>query len=387
MRLPALLHLPRAFAALAAVWIGAASASTSGIVISQVYGGNGTTYNRDYVELFNAGNAPVTMTNWSIQYSSATGTGLFSSNGISTINATLQPGQYHLVGLSTAATGLALPAVDTSGSSSTNLSSGSGKVVLASVNTGLACNGAVAGTNVVVCTPAQLAQIVDAVGYGTANFSETAAAPALTTSTALFRAVNGCTDSGSNAADFSTGTPAPRSSASPLAPCGGNQAIVPSCPATANVAVGTPIGLALSATDPDDAVSAVKLPQRQCRRHVARRLPGLPHCRFGRHGDTEPLRRGGRGHVPGRGAVCQCGAAVRELHGGRDRLERRWQLHTDPDTAGQRRHQPVRRPGRGDARRGDQGEQQRLLPARRRRRRQRPPRPTACSSSPTVRRP
>lgn len=197
-------NLVRTLAAVAALWLGAACASTSGVVISQVYGGNGSTYNRDYVELFNAGNAPVTMNNWSIQYSSATGTGLFNGNGISTINATLQPGQYHLVGLNVAATGLALPAVDTSGSNSTNLSSASGKLVLVNTNTGLACNGSSS-----VCSAAQLAQIVDLVGYGSADFREgTAAAPVASSTTALFRSLGGCTDTNQNSSDFVAGTPA-----------------------------------------------------------------------------------------------------------------------------------------------------------------------------------
>jgi predicted extracellular nuclease len=54
-----------------------ADASTSGVVISAVYGrgGNtGATYTNDYIELFNAGTAPVSLNGWSVQYASATGT-------------------------------------------------------------------------------------------------------------------------------------------------------------------------------------------------------------------------------------------------------------------------------------------------------------------------
>ena len=68
-----------------------AVASDSGIVISQVYGGNGVTFNRDYVELFNGSQVAVNISGWSIQYASATGVGAFS-NGITALNGTLQPG-------------------------------------------------------------------------------------------------------------------------------------------------------------------------------------------------------------------------------------------------------------------------------------------------------
>ncbi|MCY3004290.1 MAG: lamin tail domain-containing protein, partial [Planctomycetota bacterium] len=46
------------------------------VVISQVYGagGNsGATYNRDFVELYNTTSAPVSLSGWSVQYASTTG--------------------------------------------------------------------------------------------------------------------------------------------------------------------------------------------------------------------------------------------------------------------------------------------------------------------------
>src|SRR5262245_62882288 len=78
--------------------LGARSAQAQ-VVISQVYGGNGNTYNRDYVELFNRGATSVSLTGWSIQYASATGTGNFSANGITSLTGNVAPGQYRLVGL------------------------------------------------------------------------------------------------------------------------------------------------------------------------------------------------------------------------------------------------------------------------------------------------
>ena len=191
-----------------------ACASTSGVVISQVYGGNGGTYASDYVELFNAGANPVSISGWSIQYSSATGTGTFAGNGVTTLNGVLQAGQYWLVKLATT-TGAALPAADASGT--VNLSATGGKLILANVSTGLACNGSTASP----CNATQSAQIVDLVGYGSANYFEGSAAAAPSGTTALLRAGNGCTDTGNNATDFATGAPAPRNSLTAPAPCAG----------------------------------------------------------------------------------------------------------------------------------------------------------------------
>lgn len=240
-----------ALALVSVAMINTAVASDSGVVISQVYGGNGSTFNRDYVEIFNRSNAPVSISGWSIQYSSATGTGLFSANGVTALTGTLQAGQYYLVGLNTVAAGAALPSVDASGT--TNLSGTNGKVVLVNTSTGLACNG---GST--PCNAAQTAQIVDLVGYGNSNYFEASAAPVLTSTTALLRAVNGCTDSNNNSTDFTVGTPAPRNSSSTFNVCGGgtpaNQAIVTSCPAL-NVNVGSSGVVTLTASDADGIVN------------------------------------------------------------------------------------------------------------------------------------
>ncbi|MGQ3091804.1 MAG: lamin tail domain-containing protein, partial [Methylophilus sp.] len=221
MRLkPLVSFLAAAFAAPAVL------ASANGVVISQVYGGNGNVYKNDYVELFNAGAAPVALGGMSVQYASATGTGNFVAVPLTSV--TLQPGQYYLVKLGpTSATGADLITADATGT--TDLSGTNGKVILASQTGSIGCNG---GSN--VCNASQLALIVDLLGYGTANFFEGAASIAATSATSLFRAANGCTDSDDNASDFSRGTPAPRNTSTPLNLCGGggggNAPIVPSCP-------------------------------------------------------------------------------------------------------------------------------------------------------------
>jgi hypothetical protein len=98
------------------------------------------------------------------------------------------------------------------------MSSSSGKVALANVAAPLNCNGSAAS-----CSPAQLAQIVDLVGYGSsANVFEGAgAAPTLSNTTAAQRAAAGCTDTDSNSADFSAGAPAPRNGSATRASCSG----------------------------------------------------------------------------------------------------------------------------------------------------------------------
>ncbi|MGP1717478.1 MAG: ExeM/NucH family extracellular endonuclease [Methylophilus sp.] len=227
----------------------------AGVVISQIYGGQGNIYNQDYVELFNNGTAAVNISGWSVQYSSATGTGNFSANGVTGLNGLLQPGQYYLVGLRSATNGLTFTA-DVS-NNATDMSGTNGKVVLVNSSTGLACNGGSA-----VCSPAQLAQIVDLVGYGSANFFEGAAAPAINGSTALLRKSNGCQDTNQNGSDFVTGTPAPRNTSSAVNVCGsgpvGNQPIVTSCPAV-TLQVGEAGSVSLQATDADSIVNAATL--------------------------------------------------------------------------------------------------------------------------------
>ena len=73
--------------------------AASDLAISQVYGGGGNSgapFTHDFVELFNRGQAPVSLGGKSIQYASATGS---FSNVFALPAATVQPGQYYLVQL------------------------------------------------------------------------------------------------------------------------------------------------------------------------------------------------------------------------------------------------------------------------------------------------
>ena len=201
--------------------LGAAGNAQAEVVISQVYGAGGNSgavFDRDYVELFNRGGAPVLLAGRSVQYASATGSGNFGANANQIVvlpAATLQPGHYYLVALAGGSNGAPLPDPDASGT--INMSASSGKVALVDSTGGLGCNG---GST--PCNAAQEALILDLVGFGSANYYEgSGPAPGLSASLAGFRADGGCTDTGDNGADFGTGTPAPRNSASIPNVCGG----------------------------------------------------------------------------------------------------------------------------------------------------------------------
>src|SRR5262249_38065447 len=190
---------------------------SSGVVVSQSFGGGGNSgapLRNDFVELFNRGSAPVSLAGWSVQYTSATGTGNFgsASNVITPLSGTLAPGQYLLVEeASNAAVGAALPTPDVTDSTPINMSAAGGKVALVNTTTPLGCNG---GST--PCSADALATIVDLVGWDGANFFEgNAAAPGTSNTAAVFRAVDGCADTDDNGSDFAAAAPAPRSTASP----------------------------------------------------------------------------------------------------------------------------------------------------------------------------
>jgi len=142
-------------------------ALSSTIVISQVYGGGGNSgapYTHDFIELFNRGNTTVSLAGWSVQYTSATGTGNFGSSTtlITPISGTLAPGQYLLIQeASQAAVGGPLPTPDVTDATPIAMAAGAGKVALVNTTTPLGCNG-----SSTPCSAAALATIVDLVGYG-----------------------------------------------------------------------------------------------------------------------------------------------------------------------------------------------------------------------------
>src|SRR5512137_2848612 len=91
-------------------------AAPSDIVISQVYGGggnSGATYKNDFIELYNRGTTSVSLSGWSVQYASSSGTSWSKTNLTS---VTLAPGQYYLIQEAAGAGGtVSLPTPDTKG--------------------------------------------------------------------------------------------------------------------------------------------------------------------------------------------------------------------------------------------------------------------------------
>ncbi|MFB7469644.1 lamin tail domain-containing protein [Kitasatospora sp. NPDC056184] len=189
--------------ALIALPAGTAHAVSPDIVISQVYGGGGNSgapYANDFIELYNRGTAPVTVTGWTVQYASAAG----SSWAKTTLSGTIAPGKYYLVQEAAGAgTGAALPTPDATGTIA--LGANAGKVALVTNSTALTCSTGCA------TQPG----VKDFVGYGTtASSAEGSPTGNLANTTAALRAGGGATDTDNNAADFAVTAPTPRNSSS-----------------------------------------------------------------------------------------------------------------------------------------------------------------------------
>lgn len=190
---------------------------SAGMVISQVYGGGGNSmapYNQDFVELRNRGTTPLSIAGWAIQYGSATNN--FSGNLHAIGTATIPPGGYYLIGLSTGNTGAALPTPDEV--DTINIAATNGKVALLSTATPLSGCGTAAN-------PCTSPAIVDLVGFGTASQFETAAAGGGSNTTAMIRNAAGCAETDNNSVDFAVGAPTPRSSHSPSSGTCGNTTV------------------------------------------------------------------------------------------------------------------------------------------------------------------
>ncbi len=132
-----------------------------------------------------------------MQYASSTGT----TWQVTALSGSLAPGQYYLVQEAAGSGGTTpLPTPDATGSIA--MSATNGKVALVSSTTALSGSCPTVG-------------VVDFIGFGSANcFEGVAAAPVLSNTSAALRAAGGCTDTDDNSADFATGAPAPRNSAS-----------------------------------------------------------------------------------------------------------------------------------------------------------------------------
>jgi len=182
------------------------------IVISQFYGGghnSGSTYNNDYIELFNRTNAPVSVEGWAVQaYSFGTNTW-----NATPIHGTIQPYSYYLVqeAQGTTATGGTTPLPTPDAIDTKDVGSTAGRIALTSTSVVLpdACS--------------TRTDILDFIGYSSSSNNATCAGrttipTSLSNTLAGFRTLGGCTFNNNNA-DWAVAPPAPRNSASPINDC------------------------------------------------------------------------------------------------------------------------------------------------------------------------
>ena len=221
-------------------------ALSTGVVISQVYGGGGNTnaaYRNDFVELFNRGSSSVNLSGMVVAYQSAGGSTWLST---SLTNTTLLPGQYYLVVLASGGTtGSVLPTSDKVGT--TDMSASNGKVALV----------ASAGALSSLCPGGtlNLANAIDYVAYGTTSTcAEVANAPsAASAAQSVRRLAGGCAETDNASADFSSAAVVPHNKASTVAPCSlpdGGMAVID---AGTGADAGLDAGFDAGFVEPEDA--------------------------------------------------------------------------------------------------------------------------------------
>ena len=231
-----------------------AAPAAAQVVVSEVYGGGGNagaTLTHDYIELFNRGTTDVDLAGWSVQYGSATGNIGTGDTSITPLSGSIAAGQYVLIQEAQGAGGTVSLSPDITDLTPIAMSGTAGKVALVNTTAGLNCGAT--GATPDPCTPAELATIVDLVGYGTtATFFEgTGPTPAPSNSTSVTRAGGGCTDTNTNATDFTAGPTNPQNRMSLPAPCAATPAdSAPTVSSTspASGAAGVPVGSNITIT-------------------------------------------------------------------------------------------------------------------------------------------
>jgi hypothetical protein len=186
------------------------SLTTGALVISQVYGGGGNssaTYQNDFVELHNRSSVPISLNGLSIQYASAAGTFSAANTFALPTTGVVPAGGYYLIQLAGSTTnGVALPTPDaTMTTAPINMSGTNGKVALVNGTAPIAaCNAS---------------NVLDLIGYGTANCAEGTATAALANNTSAQRNGGGCSDTNNNSSDFTVTTPLARNSQTAASQC------------------------------------------------------------------------------------------------------------------------------------------------------------------------
>jgi hypothetical protein len=200
----------------------AQSIADSNIRISQIYtrgGEAGATFQNDYVELFNRGNAPVDVSGWSLSIANFAGTPpniQISSSGIKLFNPNgiiINPGSHLLIKFGGSGTnGQPIDASDINLNPMPISDTGAQIVLVAKDKT--------LPSGYCPAAPDLTGVVVDYVGYGIAICYEGTVTLAPPPDKALWRVGGGCTDNNDNLADFSFATPNPRTRSDGVTPCG-----------------------------------------------------------------------------------------------------------------------------------------------------------------------
>ncbi|MFZ5352865.1 MAG: Ig-like domain-containing protein [Bacillota bacterium] len=229
------------------------AASTTHIVISEIYGGggnSGATYKNDFIELYNPTAAAVDLSGWSVQYTSAAGT---SWNAVTNLGGSIAPYGYYLVQQAAGAGGTTeLPVPDAIGNIS--MSGTAGKVRLVDN----------AGT------------VIDFVGFGSSatpfEGSGPTVAPSNTNSVHRLAYVDGQGvnpfdaalagngwDSDNNNADFVAGSPEPQNSSITEGAAPAEDTVAPQIvhiPVESGI-VGAPVDITAEITDVSSVTARV----------------------------------------------------------------------------------------------------------------------------------
>lgn len=207
------------------------AAGTSPIIINEAYlsgGSAGAAYKNKFVELYNASETTISLSGWSLQYRSSTGTS--APSGVAALSGSIPAKGYYLIkggtnsGTSTAAD---LPVADVD-ATNLNPSGSAGTIILAKQSSAL--------TGLATGSVIEPANVADLLGYGTSNTFETKAATAPSGNTDV-KSLNRANfaDSNDNSVDFSlSATITPQSSAGVTPPV--DPPVDPGTPAVTTIA-------------------------------------------------------------------------------------------------------------------------------------------------------
>ena len=174
-----------------------ASKAIGAVMIFEIYGAGGNSgaiYQDDFIVLYNSGPSAQSLNGWSLQYASSTGS---SWDVYALPNFNVGANSYFFLRLSTTGTNgavLSTPDATTTslGSSTTGIAASNGKLALMNTITALA-----------ISNPIGNANLVDFLGYGTANaFEGAGAAPSPSTTSVIHRILPAHQDTNNNNNDF-----------------------------------------------------------------------------------------------------------------------------------------------------------------------------------------